>query len=130
MILVGLTAIKEERASFLTISSDLFSSTSPKANAYRFNGLLFYLEFLFLILYNKSMKQIYGFKIEVPDEWSDVFDDEFKSPEYLISSACHIYYDISGESYIGFDVSLGLELDEMNDSLAPYCKKPGFYKVL
>jgi hypothetical protein len=76
------------------------------------------------------MKQIYGFKIEEPHEWSDVFEDETRSPEYLISSACHIYYDTDGNQYIGFDMTLNLSYDEMNDFLLPYCKKPALKKVL
>jgi hypothetical protein len=76
------------------------------------------------------MKQIYGFKVENPDDWSDVFDDETRSPEVLISSACHMYYDIDGCLYIGFDVSLGLSRSKMNDFLNPYTKKPALRKVL
>lgn len=76
------------------------------------------------------MKQIYGFKVDNVDDWSDVFDDESRSPEYLISSACHMYYDIDGNMYIGFDMSLGLSRGKMDDYLAPYTKKPSLRKVL
>jgi hypothetical protein len=76
------------------------------------------------------MKQIYGFKIENQEDWSDVFDDETKSPEYLISSACHIYYDVDGNSFIGFDMSLGLSRGKMDEFLQPYCKKSTLKKVL
>jgi hypothetical protein len=76
------------------------------------------------------MKQIYGFKIENLEDWSDVFENEAKSPEYLISSACHIYYDTDGNSYVGFDMALGLGRGEMNAFLAPYCENPGLKKVL
>jgi hypothetical protein len=76
------------------------------------------------------MKQIYGFKIENPNEWSDVFDDETRSPEYLISSACHMYYGIDGDAYIGFDVSLGLGRKKMEEDLAPFSKKLAIRRVL
>jgi len=76
------------------------------------------------------MKQIYGFKVENPDEWSDVFEDESRSPEYNISSACHTYYDINGDVYIGFDLVLGLEKEKMDQDLLPFSKKLSIRRVL
>jgi hypothetical protein len=76
------------------------------------------------------MKQIYGFKVENPDEWSDVFEDEARSPEYNISSACHTYHDINGDVYIGFDLVLGLEKEKMDQDLLPFSKKLSIRRVL
>jgi hypothetical protein len=76
------------------------------------------------------MKQIYGFKVENPEDWSDVFEDETRSPEHKISSACHIYYDINGEMYIGFDLALGLGHEEMKTSLSSFSQKSAIRKVL
>lgn len=76
------------------------------------------------------MKQVYGFKVLDDDFWGDVFDEESNSPEELISSACHMYYNANGDRYIGFDMSLGLTKKEMKLLLKNYGKKIGVYKVL
>jgi hypothetical protein len=66
------------------------------------------------------MKQIYGFIADGDDDWEDVFVDEENSPEYKISSACHIYHDVFGRKIIGFDLSLNIPLDEMKSLLEPH----------
>jgi hypothetical protein len=66
------------------------------------------------------MKQIYGFLDVVEGDWEDFFVDEKKSPEYKISSACHIYYDVYGVRIIGFDLSLNIPMEEMRELLQPY----------
>ena len=76
------------------------------------------------------MKQIYGFKTVEDDPWGDVFDHQDHTPEDIISSACHIYYDLDGNSYVGFDMSLGLSKKEMKTLLVPHSKKIGIHKVL
>lgn len=76
------------------------------------------------------MKRIYGFKVENPEEWGDVFENEAKSPEVLISAACHMYYDMDGNVYIGFDSSLGMSRGKMDELLSPYTKKPALRKVI
>jgi len=76
------------------------------------------------------MKQVYGFKVLEDDFWGDVFDDQSNSPEDIISSACHMYYDLEGNRYIGFDMSLGLTKKEMKSLLTTHSKKIGVHKVL
>lgn len=76
------------------------------------------------------MKHIYGFISEDPEVWGDIFEDEDKSPEVLISSACHLYYDEKGRSIVGFDVSLGLPKKTMDSLLKNYCKNPKVIKAL
>lgn len=81
------------------------------------------------------MKRIFGFIIpesfydDLPI-WSDVFEDERRSPEFIISPACHIYYDIDGTRFIGFDLVLGIPKEEMIELLRPHSNSLGVYKVL
>lgn len=76
------------------------------------------------------MKQVYGFIPESIEDWGDIFEDDDKTPESLISSACHVYHKSDGTPVIGFDVSLNIEKNEMNQMLKEFCKKPKLIKVL
>lgn len=76
------------------------------------------------------MKQVYGFKAENPADWGDIFEDDDKTPEVLISSACHIYYSEEGECIVGFDMSLGLPRKTMKDLLKNHCSSPKLFSVL
>lgn len=76
------------------------------------------------------MKEIYGFKVKDDEEWGDIFYDEDESPEKLISSACHMYHDLEGNRFIGFDLSLDIPKKEMKELLSKYSKKNSVRKVL
>lgn len=88
------------------------------------------LDFFVFPLYNINMRQIYGFKVDCPEEWGDVFCEDNRCPEEVISSACHMYYDGAGGTYIGFDLGLGMPIQEMKDCLLPHSQKLGLRKVL
>jgi len=77
-----------------------------------------------------GMKRIYGFLVENSDEWGDIFYNEKNSPEMLISSACHTYFDIDGNTYIGFDMTLGMSQKEMDNLLSKYSENLKIFKVL
>lgn len=76
------------------------------------------------------MKQVYGFKSNNPEDWGDIFEDDDKTPEVLISSACHVYYNEKGECIIGFDMSLGLSKKTMKELFSNYCSSPKIFSVL
>ena len=64
---------------------------------------------------------IFGFPITESDNWSDdPFAEEEVNPETLICEACHIYEDIDGTKYIGFNLKLGLDETTMKEYLAPF----------
>jgi hypothetical protein len=77
-----------------------------------------------------DMKRIYGFLIENIDDWGDVFSSEKNSPEFLISSACHTYFDLEGNTYIGFDMSLGMSQEEMDNLLLKHSSRLSIFRVL
>lgn len=77
-----------------------------------------------------GMKRIYGFLVENLENWGDVFSNEENSPENTISAACHTYYDLDGNTYIGFDMVLGMSQSEMDELLSKYSSKLHIFKVL
>jgi hypothetical protein len=77
-----------------------------------------------------GMKRIYGFLVENLEDWGDVFSNEENSPENVISSACHVYFDLDGNTYIGFDMVLGMPQFEMDALLLKHSKKLSIFKVL
>lgn len=76
------------------------------------------------------MRKIYGFIEKNPENWGDIFEDDDKSPEVLISSACHVYITEKGEMAIGFDMSLGITKRQMNTMLSDYCSSPKVIEVV
>ena len=62
---------------------------------------------------------IFGFPIGEIDKWTED-PSGILAPENMICEACHIYQDIEGFKYIGFDVNLGLSMDEMREYLSSF----------
>jgi len=85
--------------------------------------------------YHEPMK-IYGYKLteqvkHIDDYNADTDDAIPISPEEDICEACHLYTDTAGNSYVGFDLSLGMpqtEMDSFLDFVAPENRR--IYKVL
>ncbi len=77
-----------------------------------------------------DMRHIYGFKVNDPEVWGDVFCEDKQCPEELISSACHMYFDSEGDPYIGFDLLLDIPYEEMRKYLLPYSSDLVVRKVL
>lgn len=76
---------------------------------------------------------IFGFPI-CPDDahWcEDPFsEDEEFTPEAKISEACHVYKTREGQRYIGFEIKLGLNEEDMRNMLVRYSSDLDIRKVV
>lgn len=48
------------------------------------------------------------------DDWTE------ESPEDVICEACHIYYDVYDNRYLGMELELGLDKPCMKEILTPF----------
>lgn len=74
---------------------------------------------------------IFGFKLpEDDDYWKDDPFSEFGTPESDICEACHVYHDLSGNRYIGFEVALGMPQSEMESLLHPFSHSLRIFRLV
>lgn len=72
--------------------------------------------------------KVYGF-LTTPALWGDAFNNDPNSPEESICEACHLYEIDTDISVVGFDVSLGLSVEDMDSYLADFSETRKVYTL-
>lgn len=73
---------------------------------------------------------IFGFKIKEGDSWGEDPFEQGHVPENDICEVCHIYRDRNGNKYIGIELILNMDMEEMREILSPHSDELEIIKVI